>query len=403
MKRLKKVVAVALALLFLLPPSVAFASVSLHVEADSNRVQAGDVVVVTISVSGKGLAIVEGSFTYDPAVLSYSEGEGGASDGFINMVSLHKGGTDILKATIQFLAVGEGNADIQVSIEKALGYDGGQQEGAKSSASIAVSAPQPTPAPTPLDYAVKGVMAQNVKNASENMYIWRTLENVTVPSRYSETTLTYHGETVAAAIAEDSNAPKLLYLSNAAGNAGGYYIFNAEEDTLFPYQTISSVSKTYILLEPPGDVPLPEGFFETTLTIGERKYAAWQSQDAQPVYLLYARNPSGETGYFVYHEEDESMQRYAVMPAPPVLPSLDPETEGIPVPGQADTAPAQKETSQITLSSTVLYAMCGGAALLFICVIGLLILRSVEKAQRRRRAAQRRAEREQAQQRGIVQ
>ena len=380
----KKVFACVLALLLVLLPAVASAAITISAAADQTNVQPGNTVEVTVTVNGKGMAIAEGSFTYDPAVLTYAESEGGASDGFLNMVSAQKGGADTLAARIRFTAAGAGSTNIEVSIEKVLGYDGKEQGSATADISVSVSAPAPTPTPKPLNYAATGVPAQNVKGASESMYIWRTLENVTVPSRYSETTLTYHGETVAAAKVEDSDAPTLLYLSNTAGDIGGYYIFDATADTLYPYQTVSSVSKSYILLEPDGSVTLPEGFTETTLTIGETEYTAWKAQDAQgDVYLLYARNPDGEVGYYLYNAEDESLQRYAVLPARPAQPSLPPEMQATPAPEQAAPTPAPEQPNEITLSKTAFTLMCGIGTLLLLAVVGLLIAHSLEKERRR--------------------
>ncbi|HWR23585.1 MAG TPA: cohesin domain-containing protein [Feifaniaceae bacterium] len=393
----KKAFAWALALLLLLPPAVASAAVNVSAAADRADVQPGDTVEVTVTVSGTGMSVAEGLFTYDPAVLTYSESEGGASDGFLNLVSAQKGGTATLAARIRFTAAGAGSTDIEVSIEKVLGYDGKEQPGAKADVSVSVSAPAPTPAPTPLSYAAEGVPAQNVKDASEPMYIWRSLENVTVPSRYSVTTLTYHGETVAAANVEDSDAPTLVYLSNAAGDVGGYYVFDAASDTLYPYRTVSSVSKSYILLEPDGSIAPPEGFTETTLMIGEKECMAWKALDAQgEIYLLYARNPDGETGYYLYNPEDESLQRYAVMPARPVQPPLPPAAQATPAPERAEPAAAPAQPGVITLSKTAFYLICGGGALLLLAVAALLLIRFLEAKRRRRIMARRRAGQEHA-------
>lgn len=386
-------IALALLLLLALLPAAAAAAISLSAEADKASVQAGDTVEVVITVSGKGISIAEGVFTYDPAVLTYLESEGGASDGFLNLISAQKGGAGTLVARIRFTAAAAGDAKVEATIEKVLGYDGTEQEGAKASVSVTVAAPAPTPAPTPLDYAAQGVAAQNVKDAPESMYIWRSLENVTVPSRYSLTTLTYHGEEVAAAKVEDSDAPTLLYLSNAAGDTGGYYIYDEAADTLYPYRTVSSVSKSYILLEPDGSVALPEGFAETTLAIDEKEYPAWKSQDAQgEIYLLYARNPDGEVGYFLYNAADESMQRYAVMPARPAQPVLP---ENAPDPAAATPAPEQQEEApgedEIILRRPVFYLLCGAIVLLIAVIAGLLIAQAIERKRRRRRAAERRA------------
>ncbi len=390
-----KIFAIITALVMALLPAAAFAAVEAAVAADKTTVTAGDVVEVTITVSGKELAAVEGVYTYDPAVLTYTESEGGASDGFISMISAEKDGADSLSARIKFTAASAGNAEVSFDITKALDYDGEDAGSTKGSVAITVQAAPASaePTPEPLNYAAEGVAAVNL--ASEQpMYIWRTLENVTIPSKYAETTLDYHGETVAAATVADSDAPILLYLSDATGEEGGYYVYNAEKDILYPYQTVNSVSKSYILLQPDGSVALPAGFSETTITIDEKAVPAWVSQDAQgDVYLLYGRNPDGEVGYYLYNPQDESLQRYAVMPARPTQPVLPEVEESVPVEEQ----PAEEESmfsgDGVTLSKPVFYGICGAAAALAIAVIAMAVSNAREKARRKRRAEQRRAER----------
>jgi len=390
-----KIFAIITALVMALLPAAAFAAVEAAVAADKTTVTAGDVVEVTITVSGKELAAVEGVYTYDPAVLTYTESEGGASDGFISMISAEKDGADSLSARIKFTAASAGNAEVSFDITKALDYDGEDAGSTKGSVAITVQAAPASaePTPEPLNYAAEGVAAVNL--ASEQpMYIWRTLENVTIPSKYAETTLDYHGETVAAAVVADSDAPTLLYLSDATGEEGGYYVYDAEKDTLYPYQTVNSVSKSYILLQPDGSVALPAGFSETTITIDEKTVPAWVSQDAQgDVYLLYGRNPDGEVGYYLYNPQDESIQRYAVMPARPTQPVLPEVEESVP----AEEQPAEEESmfsgDGVTLSKPVFYGICGAAAALAIAVIAMAVSNAREKARRKRRAEQRRAER----------
>lgn len=384
----KKILAALLLPLMVLLPAGLAAAVTVGAAADKTDVKPGDAVEVTVTVSGKGITVAHGFFTYDPAVLTYTGSEGGASDGFLELISAEKGGAQTLSARIRFTAAGAGSAKVDVSIDRVLGYDGKEQEGAAASVSVTVAKPSPTPAPTPRDYAAKGVLAQNVQGAADKMYIWRSLENVTVPSRYSAISLDYHGEEVAAAKVEDTDAPTLLYLSDATGNEGGYYIFDAAKDVLYPYQTISSVSKSYILLAPDEGVKLPEGFSETMLTIGEKQYSAWKSQDApEEVYLVYARNPDGDTGYYIYNAGDESLQRYAVLPAPPVLETSQaqgeqavneqPSTPGL----QASPAPGKE--GEITLSSALFYAICCVGGLLVIALIWLLSARSAKKTRPR--------------------
>ena len=394
---IKKFFAITAALTMALVPALAFAAVEASVAADKISVVAGDVVEVTVTVTGKELAAVEGTYTYDPAVLIYTEGEGGVSDGFISMVSAQKDGSDSLTARIKFTAVSAGNAEVSFDITKALDYDGDEAGTAKGSVAITVQAAPPStePTPAPINYAAEGVAAVNL-TSEQPMYIWRNLENVTIPSKYSETTLEYHGETVAAAIVEDSDAPTLLYLSNAAGDVGGYYVYNAEKDILYPYQTVNSVSKSYIILQPDGSIAVPDGFSETTIIIDEKSVPAWVSQDAQgDVYLLYARNPDGEAGYYLYNPQDESLQRYAVMPARPTQPVLPEVEETEPVEEQPDEEPTAPMFSGegVTLPKPVFYGVCGIVAALVITIIAMAISNAREKARRKRRAEQRRAER----------
>ncbi|MDL2217949.1 cohesin domain-containing protein [Christensenellaceae bacterium OttesenSCG-928-M15] len=392
----KKLIALGLFMVFTLLPLTAFAAVDVSAKADQTEVKAGDTVEVVITVKGSGMSVAEGLFTYDPALLTFESGEGGASDGFLNMVSAAKGGADTLSARIRFVAATGGSAVIEASIDKVTGYDGKAQDGAKASVTIAITAAPETPPPAQIDYAAKGVLAQSVKDATEELYIWRTLENVTIPSRYAQTTLSYHGETVAAAKVEDSDAPTLLYLSNATGETGGYYIYDEAADTLYPYKTVNSVSKSYILLEPDGSIAAPEGFAATTIVIDEKEYPAFKSGDAQgELYLLYVRNPDGETGYYLYNPDDQSLQRYAVMPARPNMPSYTPgNAEAAATPDQSGEIPAAEEKEGVTIGSVAFYLMIAAMVLLALAVAGLIVLRHVERERRRKRAAQRRAERE---------
>jgi len=397
----KRTTAFLLATLLLLAPAAALAEVKLSAAASKTNVQAGDTVEITVTVSGKGMSVAEGIFTYDPAVLAYSESAGGASDGFLSMASAQKNGADALTARVTFTAVAAGTAEVKFNVEKVLGYDGKEQGSADAGVSVTVAAAPATPTPTPIDYATEGVLAQNAEGALESMYIWRTLENVTIPANYTETESTYHDQKVAAAAVVDSDAPVLFYLSNASGTTGGYYIYDTDKDSFYPYQTISSVSRTYIILKPDGSVALPEGFTETTLTVDEKDYTAWKAQDAQgEIYLLYARNSDGEVGYFVYNVADSSLQRYAVMPARPAQPTLPPiatpqPVEVTPVPQQT-AVPEPIEDGTINVNAVLFYAVCGVAALLVIGFAALVVIRAVEDNRSRKRAAKRKAERDRA-------
>lgn len=374
-------------------PAAALAAPELTASADKTSVTEGDTVTVTVTLSGKKLSAVEGEFTYDPSLLSFAEGDGGVSDGRIAMVSAEKDGSSSLSVRITFTAAGAGDAKIDFSIINALNYSGEEQGTANASVTVSIAAAPVTAAAPDADLTAEGIPAEGMTDdAGQQLYIWTSLENVTIPSKYSETTVDYKGQQVPAVEVTDSDAPTLLYLSNANGENGSYYIYDAETGTMYKYKTISSSSRSYILLEPDGSVPLPEGFTETTITINDVQVKAWAGEDAQgAVYLIYGRNPDGEVGYYVYSDADKSIIRYSVMPARPVDPELPAEAEATPAPEQ--TAEQAKSGG---ISPIIFYAVCAAAGILLIALIVTIAAHAREEKQRRERLAKRRAQREKA-------
>lgn len=373
-------------------------AVEMKASAGSASVTEGEEIEVTLTISGKSMAVAEGVFSYDPTLLSFKESSGGAGDGFINMATAEKGGSSTLSANMRFTALKAGEAKISFTLENLLDYEGEKLEGGTAETSVSIAA-APAEEKPKIDYSKEGVEAQNVQGAAETMYVWKSIENVTIPSKYLEAELDYHGEKVKGATVKDTDAPTLLYLSNAAGENGAYYIFDQEKDLLYPYRTISSVSKSYILMQPDASVQIPEGFAQGSLTVDEREVAVWKSQDAAgEVYLVYARNPDGEMGFYYYNPLDASLQRYSVLPARPVQPQLTPSPAPTIAPAPTEAIVAEPETAQkegtITVPELYAYGLCGAVIILLLALIIVLASHAAEKKRRRERAAQRRAERE---------
>lgn len=392
-KYMKKAGALMLALSLLVFCATALAD--MEAGADKTSVQEGDEVAITLTVTGKDLSVAKGEFTYDPALLSFKEGDG-ASDGFFALYSAEKDGSATLRARIVFTALAAGEAKVDFTLTSLVNYKGSALDTESASVTVSIAAAPVEPTPTPKDYSSSAlsVKAENVQGSTVDMYVWRSIENVTIPSRYTEADVTYKGETVKGATVSNSDAPTLLYLSDATGGNAGYYIYDAAHDTLYPYQTVSTVSKSYILLIPDGSVSVPAGFTETTLTIDDEAVQAWKSADAQgELYLLYARNPDGEVGFYLYNPEDESLQRFAVLPARPVVtpvPATTPAPVTDLVPQETVPVPAQQPEGQIALNPALFWALAGAAALFLILFGGTLAYHLADKARRKKRAAERR-------------
>jgi hypothetical protein len=329
------VLALALAMIF---PATAFAT-NVTVTAEPLSVKTGDSVVVTITVTGEHMAVVNGAFTYDPSLLSYASGDGGASDGILSLVSAQQGGSSSLTAVVKFVAIGAGSAEIRVTLDSVLNYDGQDIGGAEAGVSVTIAADgaQPSESVSTVDLSLTGVEAENVEGAAEAMYIWRSLVSLTLPAGYADRQVEYRGEYLGGAAVPDSEEPILLYLSNKTGENGAFYIYDAARDTFFPYLTMLSVSSTYTLLWPDETVQTPDGYTATTVVWKDREVPAWLPEGGDgSVYLVYARNSSGERGLFLYNTLDESVQRYAAPPEAAPEPTPSPEPEATPAPAYSE-------------------------------------------------------------------
>ena len=349
----------------------------------------GDTATVTVVVSAEHIAVADGSFTYDPALLTYVSSNGGASDGAINMVAAQEGGASSLTAVIKFAAIGQGEAVVNVSMDSVLGYDEQALETAEAGVSITVAAadaaaPGTEPSVPPVNLAQTGVAAENVEGAAAPMYIWRSLSSLTLPSGYVDKQVTYKGEFVGGAAIPDSEDLTLLYLSEESGENAGYYIYNEEKNTLFPYYTLLSVSASYTIVKPEEGIAAPEGFEETTLVWKEKQMPAWTQKGSDgSVYLVYVRNAAGEKGFYLFSTEDESLQRYKGTPLlAPAQPSAEPSAEPSAAPV---SAPA--DIGGFAIDKTLFIALCGACAVLAAAVIVLVILYTSKKSRSKRRAA----------------
>lgn len=370
-------------------PMTAYAT-DISVTADSTTVKTGDTVLVTVTVSGDHIAVADGAFTYDPALLSYIGSDGGASDGHINMVSLQDGGASSLTAVIKFAAIGAGEAEVRVTMENVLSYDEQPLGAAEAGVNvfIASSGTQPTPgesAPT-VDLSLTGVPAENVTGAAEPMYIWRTLTSLTLPSGFADRQVTYRDEYVGGAAIPDTDDLILLYLSNKTGEKAGFYIYDAQKDAFFPYLTIQSVSKNFTLIWPDDTVQVPEGYEEATLLWKEKQVPAWIAEGSDgSVYLVYARNSAGERGLYLYNVEDEFVQRY-------IAPSGGAsEPTAAPTAGAKPSSGPDNPHDVIPVNAAVFYAVCGAAAALAVAaaVFAILYIKATRAARRAARMEKR--------------
>ncbi|MEX1308215.1 MAG: cohesin domain-containing protein, partial [Eubacteriales bacterium] len=240
MKRIKILVALSAFIIATIIPVAVFAS-SVSVEADATRFYLGETVTVTITVSGEDMAVVQGTYDYDYNVLSYASSTGGAADGQLNMVSMQSGGASSMTAVIEFTAIGNGDITIDVAIDEILDYDGDALSPCAGSVDISVVSSNSLPIEgnqeTIPPFVLDGIPAENVYGTDADLFVWRSVLNLTLPSGFSDTQVSYGGESVGGAISNGDSGTVLLYLSDVAGEKAAFYAYDEESGALHPFIT----------------------------------------------------------------------------------------------------------------------------------------------------------------------
>ena len=145
---------------------------------------------------------------------------------------------------------------------------------------------------------------------------------------------------------------------------------------------MNSPSASYTIMLAPEGLEVPEGWTETEIDDDGDIFTGWTAGE-EGVYLVYARNSAGETGFYIFDMAGESVQRYIA----PVLPEPEPEPEPTAVP--EDTA---GEPGTVTLPYFALY-IAGGVAVLLIAIIVVLAASMGAKKARLERSRRERAAR----------
>lgn len=209
--------------------------------------------------------------------------------------------------------------------------------------------------------------------AANQMYIWRSLSSLTMPAGFVDKQVEYGGEYVGGAVIPDSEDITVLYLSEAGGENAGYYIYDKDKNTLFPYLTVASISANFTLIWPEGNTEVPKGYEDTTFSWKEKDVPAWKAKGSDgTVYLVYARNGAGERGFYLYNTVDESVQRFIAQPETEPLPTVvatpAPTAEPVATPEQV------KDDLAITLDSTMVIAACTAGVILLAGFMTFMIL-----------------------------
>ncbi len=321
------------------------ASAEVTISSSTPEVTVDEKVMVYITIeSTTAFGDFEANVTYDNTILEYQGGASviSGSDGFLRVYDM--GATDSdnkRKYALEFKALKAGTSKISFE-DRAMVYsfDSGLEMSVSSN---------------DLEVNVKAA-----KTASNNAYLKSLVTNpVNITPAFDKNNLEYSvnvgneiEQLIITAISEDENAKvsisgndflkegenKVIVTVLAESGDVIEYIIKvfrekteeaAVTPTIMPSETpgieenqfeVSEIegikyaiySGSYQLLEPGSEVVIPEGYIKTSMIISGISVTAFEPKDAMVsnFYLIYAKNASGEAGFYQYDKIEKTLQRF---------------------------------------------------------------------------------------------
>ena len=314
----KAILSLILLLGFLLPCGVPAeaASMSAFIDADAYA-EVGSEFKVTVRFESDTGAMVRAVLQYDSSVVTFlrtTSSDANDVGGTVNIVTLSFQTTHEIELYFQMNQ--EAPAAFSAQVLESSTIDMGSLGTPYASCTVTgfyptpePVTPEPTPAPTPtptpfiptvdpeatpstpLEFMENGEMRFIADNFSE--------ESVPIPEGFEKVQYNYKGSEIF--VLKNTYEVVMIYATNIVGEEGRFYIYNESRDILTPYTEFVLGSNVYTFLIPAE--ALPEGFTETSVSIGEYENVtayAIANPDYADFVLVYAFNRTNEPGFYLY-------------------------------------------------------------------------------------------------------
>ena len=388
-KKWKGLALLAVLVLVGMLPLPAMAAGSAGVSLSASTVTVGKTVKATFSFNGGGsyIAGVKAYVSYDSSLLKYS---GASGDGDANVAGgkgtlvLETSSTSktTLSITLTFTATTVGGPTASKSLtikeKEAPAPAPDTKNDPKTDPKDNTSAdPQQPETPTDMETALE------TKVGEDTLYLWRSLQNVTLPEECTTRTVIYNGEELQAAYRESLDLT-MVYFTNAEGANGQFYVYEGYE-AFYPYQSLSLGGNTYLILKPNADVRFPKGYEQGEQVIGEEKVAAWRSaEDADFCYLYAINTATQKAGVYQFDLQENTLQRVNEAMYELLLASEEPKPD---VPTIAEPEVEKTVFERILEDDAVLMVMLGVLGGSLLLVAGMASAMLISRRKRRAQAA----------------
>lgn len=145
---------------------------------------------------------------------------------------------------------------------------------------------------------------------NQNLGVLNDYSKVDTPKGFEKATEKLDNQDVSV-LKNENTGLTLIYLIDDSGQAG-FYVFE-DGKVLRKYETITILSKTYVILDVSKDIEKQDGLVRGKVTIGELELDGWTFEDEnhQNYSVVYLMNDAGEKNLYVYENTEGTLQKYA--------------------------------------------------------------------------------------------
>lgn len=277
----------------------------------------GGEIAMTMRIDGGGQPIgdVTATLTYDPAMLEFVSGtsiEGG--NGTLTLSASGTGAEPEMVFNLLFRGLAEGTSTVQVTESTAYLFSDEVLNLAAGQSTVTVGAGDGTAAPA--DSAERITGQESIEIGGQYYAIYENFTDALIPAGFTRTTAQYAG-TEHSAIQQDASG-KVIFFMVSGDSDPIMALYNESDSTFIRAERVDVSESFYILVLSSGDgSSLPEEFYETTLSLHDVNFPAWQNMDSMDFYLVYALSSGGTEGFYQYDLVDSTYQRYVATQSTP--------------------------------------------------------------------------------------
>lgn len=308
MKRLKRAF-LALAAVCMLVSGFSFSAYASSGQlrfSDPSTTVGAEVEVTATFTGTTSVQSVDATLTYDTAMLRFVSGNRVSdNNGTLTLSGAGDGTSTQVNFTMKFQALQEGTTVIQIASASGTDTNGSAIDVTKGQSTITIGPGDPS-----LIQDTSSATGPTVDVNGASYVISGDFSDALIPAGFTKSEMQFEGQTCTV-MTQAASGATVMYLVPAEGGDGDLFLYNSDDGSFSPFEQIElSADRYLILLQKDGSVNVPGGYQETTLTLNDKEFPAWQNTNNTEYYLVYGLNSDGNKVLYQYDTTDGTYQRY---------------------------------------------------------------------------------------------